>query len=423
MHVLLANNLYPPIQAGGAELVVAYLAEGLVACGHRATVVSTCGPEMEPYPTEVRNGVNVQRFFPRNVYWSFVREGQSRMRRALWHLRDAWNTNAGRRFRAIVADAKPDVVHTHVIDGFSASIWRQARRLRIPVVHTAHDYHLICPRAFLLTRDWRICTRPALSCLAYRAWHLHTTTDVDLFVSPSEFLLEKHREAGLAMQRTAVVRNGIPLPQPAPRMTGGGRTRFLLLCRLTQEKGVRIVLDAIRRLPPELPLQLTIAGRGPLEADVRAAAAADPRIHFAGFVQDEEKHALLSEADHLLIPSLWYENAPVAVIEAAAYGIGLIGSRIGGIPELVDEGATGLLFEPGDVDGLAAIILGLATGTIALRGLKQATSAVAARHTIDRMVDDYLQLYCSLRSGSFAAQPSLAARHCEERSSQPVTLQ
>ena len=100
MHVLLVNNLYPPIMAGGAELIVAWLAEGLAARGHRVTAVSTCGPDMEPYPVEHRNGVEVIRFFPRNMYWSFARQGQPRIKRALWHLRDAWNL---RRRRGVFA--------------------------------------------------------------------------------------------------------------------------------------------------------------------------------------------------------------------------------------------------------------------------------------------------------------------------------
>ncbi|HTW71820.1 MAG TPA: glycosyltransferase family 4 protein [Acetobacteraceae bacterium] len=408
MHVLLVNNLYPPIMAGGAELVVAYLAEGLAARGHRATVVSTCGPEMEPYPTETRNGVEVLRFFPRNMYWSFAREGHGRISHGLWHLRDAWNRHAARRFQAILALARPDIVHTHVIDGFSASIWRRARRLGVPVMHTAHDYHLLCPRAFLLTRDWKLCTHPNLACRAFRTWHLHTALDVDLFVSPSQFLLDKHRQAGLRVPATAVVRNGIPRP-PArqPRAEGAG-VRFLLLCRLTEEKGVRVVLDAVRALPPELRFDVTIAGRGPLESVVRAAAEADPRIRFAGFVQGEDKHALLSQADHLLIPSLWYENAPVAVVEAAAYGIGVIGSRIGGIPELVAEGRTGLLFEPGDADGLAAIMRGLASEAITLRGLADAAAAVAARHDTGTMVDAYLGHYAALGRANESVRTSIA---------------
>ena len=103
MHILVANNIYPPIMAGGAELIVAWLSEGLVQRGHQVTVVSTCGPEMEPYPVETRNGVTVIRFFPRNVYWNFARDGQKRHRRLFWHLRDAWNRDAGRQFQEILS--------------------------------------------------------------------------------------------------------------------------------------------------------------------------------------------------------------------------------------------------------------------------------------------------------------------------------
>src|SRR6202012_4271485 len=103
MHVLLVNHIYPPCVAGGAELIVAWLAEGLAERGHRVTVVSTCGPEMEPYPVEEVNGVTVIRFFPDNLYWNFTRgPQQSRMRKARWHLRDAWNRAAGRRLRGVL---------------------------------------------------------------------------------------------------------------------------------------------------------------------------------------------------------------------------------------------------------------------------------------------------------------------------------
>jgi glycosyltransferase involved in cell wall biosynthesis len=194
-----------------------------------------------------------------------------------------------------------------------------------------------------------------------------------------------------------VVRNGIPLPKLTGRAPRTGRPpRFLLLCRLTVEKGVRVVLDAVSRLPRDLDVQLTIAGRGPLEPLVRQAAASDPRITFLGFVAGEEKQALLSDADYLLIPSLWYENAPVAVIEAAAYGLGLIGSRIGGIPELVREGSTGHLFEPGDAAALAGIMQRLARGDMPLENFDTSARAVAERHTVARMVGAYLDHYAEL---------------------------
>jgi len=401
MHILIANNIYPPIMAGGAELIVAWLSEGLAARGHRVTVVSTCGPDMQPYPDEVRNGVTVVRFFPRNVYWNFAREAQKRHRRVVWHLRDAWNRDAGRRFHAVLDQAPPDVVHTHLIDGFSATIWRRAWQAGIPIVHTAHDYHLLCPRAFLLTRDWRICRQPALACRAYRAWHLRTCGDVDHFVSPSRFLLELHLGAGLAVRRSSVIFNGIPLPDNAEtirreRERRRGRCRVLMLTRLTVEKGVRVAVRAVAMLPRTCDFELVIAGRGPLETEVRQAAENDPRIHFVGYVTGEAKAALLASADYLLIPSLWYENAPVSVIEAAAYGLGVICSRIGGLPELVREGRTGLLFEPGDAGDLAAILQRLLDGQVVLGDLAAASRAMAQEHTVDRMVDAYLARYAEL---------------------------
>ena len=384
--------------AGGAELMVAWLSEGLAARGHRVTVVTTCGPEMQPYPVETVNGVTIIRFFPRNVYWSFARQGQPAYRRALWHLRDAWNRDAGRRFDAILREAVPDIVHTHLIDGFSAAIWRRARRARVPIIHTAHDYHLMCPRAFLLSRNWKICNRPRTLCQLYRSWHLHTARDVDLFVSPSQFLLDQHIAAGLRAARSVIVRNGIPMPAITQRSMQT-RITFLLLARLTLEKGVRVVLQAMAALPRTLDCELVIAGRGPLEDEIRAAEAADTRVRFVGYVTGEAKQNLVSSAQYLLIPSLWYENAPVAVIEAAAYGLGVIASRIGGLPELVREGRTGFLFEPGDATGLANIMGALLNGELALPNLPEECRDLAARHTVDCMVEEYLDCYRELAHG------------------------
>ena len=399
MHILVANNIYPPIMAGGAELIVSYLCEELVRRGHRVTVVSTCGPEMEPYPTEVRNGVEVIRFFPPNVYWSFERDREPGVRKWIWHARDAWNRKAGERLNAILAAARPDIMHSHVIDGMSAAIWRRAKRHGIPVIHTAHDYHLLCPRAFMLTGDWKLCARPSAKCRLYRNWHLATTRYVDLFTSPSQFLLDKHLDAGLAAARHAVVANGIPQPQDIDLVRAmrqpQSRNRFLMLSRLTVEKGVDVVIDAVARLPKHAPIQVAIAGKGPLEDRVRAAAE-DPRITYLGYISGQEKLQALTNAGWLLIPSLWYENAPVAIIEAAAYGLGVIGSDIGAIPEFVETGRTGQLVPPGNADALAQMMVQLAQSAAALPGLADHSRELADRYALARMVDQYESNYRDL---------------------------
>jgi glycosyltransferase involved in cell wall biosynthesis len=412
MHLLIANNIYPPIMAGGAELIVSYLCEELVARGNRVTVVSTCGPEMEPHPIEHRNGVEVIRFFPKNRYWSFARgrqagvrlaptrfaRAQASLNTARWHITDAWNKDAAIRLGEVLSAAKPDLLHTHVIDGMSASMWGEAKHRGIPVMHTAHDYHLLCPRAFLLSKSWKICSRPTVACRAYRAWHIRTTAQVDLFTSPSRFLLDVHRQAGLRSVKSTVLANGIPLTPVARPSRSTPRARFLLLSRLTIEKGVRVVLDAMAAVPPDFPMELAIAGRGPLEPEVLAAAARDRRIRVLGYVQGNAKSEALAWADHLLLPSLWYENAPVVVLEAAAYGLSLIASRIGGIPEFVREGVTGRLFDPGDPEALAQAMMAAPTDTAMMANLAAAGQTQIAQYTVARMVDGFTEHYRRLAS-------------------------
>lgn len=408
MHVMVVNNAYPPFAVGGAELIVSYLSEGLARRGHRVTVVSTCGPDMEPYPVEIRNGVEVIRFFPPNLYWSFRPGRQSTIRKWAWHARDSWNRSAGRRLGVILATTRPDAFHTHLIDGFSATIWERMRRTGRPIVHTAHDYHLLCPRAFLMTPDWRVCSRPQIHCRLYRSWHLNTTRLIDLFVSPSRFLLDKHERAGMPAARSMVIHNGIPLPEDMDRVRQrrppGSRRRFLMLSRLTVEKGVRVVLDAVARLPVGLDIEVAIGGTGPLEQEVRAAATHDRRIVYLGFVNGEAKSMALSRAGYLLLPSLWHENAPVTIIEAAAYGLGMIASNMGGIPEFVEANATGMLLPPGDVSALTRLMERLTQDEDTLPDLSERSLHLARRFSVDRMVDAYETQYAELAELS----PSLA---------------
>ena len=397
MHVMVANNIYPPIMAGGAERIVAYLCEGLVEKGHRVTVVSTCGPEMEPYPTEMRNGVEVIRFFPPNVYWSFSRNRAPGLKKWVWHARDAWNEQAGEHVQELLAKAQPDILHTHLIDGFSASIWAAASRSGIPVIHTAHDYHLLCPRAIMMTADGKVCTSPRLTCQMYRQWHLWTTRYVDYFASPSRFLLRLHEHDGLRVPRRGVIHNGIPLPNDRDVVRRSrspeSRMRFLMLTRLTVEKGVQVVLDAVKQLPRDLPIEVTIAGTGPLEAQVRAASLQDHRINYLGFVDGPAKKEALSHAGTLLLPSLWYENAPVTIVEAAAYGLGIIASDIGAIPEFVEKGQTGLLFPPGNATVLADLMMRTIRDPHCLPSLASRSQAWAQRFAAERMIESYEEHY------------------------------
>src|ERR1035437_8115881 len=200
LRVVLVSNFYPPHVVGGAEIVAAQLARELVATGVDVSVVTTCGPQ-DGMREEVLDGVHVVRFFPRNLWWNFARfqagDARSLPAKLVWNLRDGWNRDAARKFGAVLDAVAPDVVHTHNLKGLSPSVWAEARRSGLPVVHTMHDYYLLCGRGTMLRRDGTPCGQRCLGCLGYRAWYKPKAALVDLLCSPSRHLLDVHLHAGV----------------------------------------------------------------------------------------------------------------------------------------------------------------------------------------------------------------------------------
>ena len=401
LNILYLSNLYPPHIVGGAETIAAHLAEEMAIRGHTVTVLSTQGPCAGKDPTvETRCGVTVIRFFPQNLYWLFDRGQPPAWQRTLWHLRDAWNPSTRRQLEQLFGHTRPDIVHTHNIDGFSPIVWHVARRHGLPVVHTAHDYHLLCPRATLLRRNGKTCAQACGSCRLYRVWYRHRSRDVDVFVSPSRFLLDCHQAQGLRAQDYRVIPYGIPVPvvtnNIGPRNQNTGPVQFLYLGQLSPHKGVGHLLAAFHSLPADLPVLLHVAGRGPLEPEVRRAAATDNRVRFHGFVEARAKAELLAQSDVLVMPSIWFENYPLAVLEAYQAGVTVLASDIGGLPEMVEVHATGQLLPPGNTEALVARIVALARDPTLVRRLQHAARDRARRYTVQTMADEYQALYVGL---------------------------
>lgn len=397
MRVLLVSNLYPPYVIGGAELIASYLAEGLAQRSHQVTVVTSKGPDTPDLPGEDAANPRIIRFFPPNRYWLFDRRPRSTLDKARWHLQDLWNRASGRRFADILDAVRPDVLHSHNIDGFSPIVWRIAKRRGIPTIHTAHDYHFLCPRSNLLDRHGQICTTPHPLCRGWRKYYGVRLTDVDIFASPSHFLLDQYRAAGLCPRRGVVAANGVPLPTqraPSAPTDSPGALRLLFIGGLTESKGITVALEAMRQIPADLPVRLDIAGTGPLDHAVEQAAAGDSRIRWHGFVSGAAKEALF-DADLLLFPSLWYENMPTTILEASSRGLGVLGSDLGATREFVTED-NGVRFPAGDAHALAKLIQDFQADRSKLTHFRQHAPASTRTFTIPAMVDRYTRLYDEL---------------------------
>jgi glycosyltransferase involved in cell wall biosynthesis len=290
-----------------------------------------------------------------------------------------WSRHAHRAMAAVVADFRPDVAHLHnVYHQLTPSVVRALAAAGVPTVMTVHDYKLVCPSYRMLDQ-----TGPCSACLDNRFRHavqrrcdggdvaksallaletrVHRTLGsydaVGAFLCPSRFLLDQLAASGAYDGRLQHLPHFVDLDGvPARTGPGGG---FVFAGRLSHEKGVDVLVRAIGQLPAE---RLTVVGDGPERTSLEtlAAGVAPGRVRFAGYLPRHETLAALRGARAAVLPARWYENQPMSVLEAMASAVAPVVSGIGGCPELVEDGVTGRVVPPDDVDALAAALAQLA---------------------------------------------------------------
>ncbi|BAL78840.1 glycosyltransferase family 4 protein [Bradyrhizobium cosmicum] len=353
MKILIVNTLYPPEIIGGAEVSVSLLAEALAQRGEKVAVV--CLQDGRTQSVDERNGVRVYRLPLDNDYWPFGRdEKPSSMQRLKWHLRDTWNRKAAERFAEVLDIEKPDVVHTNNLAGFSVSLWSEAKRRNIRIVHTLRDYSLICKRSTLF-RAGATCMRRCTACATMTAPYRRASRMVDAVTSNSQFVLDRHLAPGYftdiprrVVYNIADTTNLGAIPGPAC-----DDVVFGFIGRIEPEKGIDVVLKAAELLP-DAGWQLKIAGRG-LEAYVRDLKATSryDRVQWLGFAKSADFYAAV---DVCLISSVWPEPLPRTLIEAIGAGKATICSTAGGIPEISEFSNIVGKYEPHDHRRLAELM-------------------------------------------------------------------
>jgi glycosyltransferase involved in cell wall biosynthesis len=273
-----------------------------------------------------------------------------------------------RRFR-------PHVVHVHnFFPRISPSVHIECHRAGVPVVQTLHNFRLLCPAATLyrdggvcedccgrvfpwpgvLHRCYRQSSAATLAVASMLSTHraLATWRDcVSRFVALTEFARNKFIAGGFPAERIVVKPNFVDAD---PEIGFGAGDFALFVGRLTEEKGVQVLLDAWRLLADRPKLK--IIGDGPLASAVASAVALDPSIEWLGTRRPDEVQNLMREAAVLVVPSTWYEGFPLVIAEAFAAGLPVVASRLGAIEELVADGVTGRLFAAGDSLKLASAL-------------------------------------------------------------------
>ena len=285
-----------------------------------------------------------------------------------------YSLEARRKVDALITKVRPDIVHAHnLYHHISPSILGLLKARNLPVFLTLHDLKIACPAYKMLSHDGvcerckaghlsqvvvNRCVKDSLtvSALAFaeavvHRWLKTYSTYVDRFIVPSRFYLHKLVEWGWNADRFVHIPNFVHTASLQPDFTPG--SSFVYFGRLAPEKGLRTLVKASAMAK----LKVDLIGTGPEEDDLRrlvAETGADVELH--GFMSGNALYDLIRSARAVVLPSEWYENAPISLMEAYALGKPVIGAAIGGIPELILAGETGNSFVSGDAESLAAVM-------------------------------------------------------------------
>ena len=392
---------YSPYTCGGADVYAEQVSKHLAKRGHKSVVITTkpCLNISSLKPSlEYVDGVKIYRFYPLNLYF-LPRPSNSTLVKGIWSLIDTWNPHPYHVVKQILAKEKPDVVHLHTPVSLSLSMFSAVKALKLPLIFTLHDYHLLCKRTFLLHGNGKLCTTPRLICKLYRKISRSIVdSKPDIVISPSQFALDMLVNEGFFHDSAKVViPNGVEIPKQPVKKLRNEYTNFLYLGSVSKHKGVHFLVQAFRQIKDQ-KLRLHIAGRGPNLEELKGIAEGDQRIRFYGFVSDESKEELLKMADIFVLPTIWYENSPNVIRESFASGTPVIASRTGGVPELIENGHNGFLFEVGDVIKLKEILEEISQNPAELERLSKGASESAKKYDMGKHMNRLENLYQQIAS-------------------------
>lgn len=347
MKILLSNKFY--YRRGGDCIYMLNLEQLLKSHGHDVAIFAMDYPENIETPWK--------QYFPQN------------MSKLMAFTRPFGSAEVQVKFNRLLDDFKPEVVHLNNIHThLSPIIAELAHNRGIKVVWTLHDYKLLCPRYDCLRNGNDICelcfNGDKSSCKTYKCMKGSTLASLigykeattwnrrrleactDVFICPSKFMAQKMIQGGFTSKKLIPLCNFIDIDK-CKKDTYEKENYYCYVGRLSHEKGVKTLIKAAQKLP----YKLVIIGGGPLSDELKDETT-NANIEFIGYKQWDEIKEIVSKARFSVIPSEWYENNPLSIIEAQCLGTPVLGANIGGIPELIDNGITGMIFTSRNVEEL-----------------------------------------------------------------------
>lgn len=361
MKILNINKFY--YRKGGSEAYYFALADLLRENNH------------EVIPFSMKDNKNYETKYSKYFIENISYENMGIKEKAINGAKLIYSVEAKKKVKNIVNDNTPDIAHLHIFQHqLSPSILKEIKKNGTYVVNTVHDLKVICPN-YKMLNEGEICEKcksdKFINCFkskcikgstvnsmlntieAYTHRILKSYDYVDKFICPSEFYMNKFIEFGIPKEKVVHIPNFVDVSKFNPNYEH--EDYFVYFGRLSEEKGINTLIKSMKYVNKS---KLIIVGTGPIEKELKEFVVKEniKNIEFVGFKTGNELENIIKKSRFIVIPSEWYENAPMSIIEAMAYGKAVLGSNIGGIPEFIEDNHTGMIFNTKDEIDLASKI-------------------------------------------------------------------
>ena len=385
MRILVLAALYPPDSRGGSENSAANLTRWLARQGHEMAVLTSAGSREEELHGVEIDGVRFWRLRTPHLYPAREAPTAPGWKKPIWHLQDHVDPGNRRLVASVLDQFKPDFVNIHFIQGLGYNGLAEIASRGTPTLFVLHDLGLACMRMSMF-RQGENCGRRCVGCRLssrYKAALIERFERIG-FCSPSRANLATL--SGLFpiadYPHTSIPNPNLYAPVTTKR-AASDRLRLLYVGRLHRSKGVELLIDAAAELARTHRFSLAIVGDGPEGERLRGRYAGADWLRFRGHVSEEEVGRFMHDADLLCLPSLWQENWPGVAVRALEMGLPVLGSRIGGVPELIEAGVTGDLVAPGDPAAWGAALERVLADPTKLEGWRRNAEARRGRFDQD----------------------------------------
>jgi glycosyltransferase involved in cell wall biosynthesis len=347
--------------------VVKNIASGLVSAGHEVFVIAIgkyhCGCHPDDKDSSLRRkdlvvieqiiNYNICYIKPWNIFSYLDINKKPEILRLIWWFFNIFNFSGKNQVKNILQTEKPDVVMTHNLTGISFLIPRLIKKMKIKNIHTLHDIQLAYPSGLLFWGK----EKDFINIFFLRVWYEKLVCWIfgspEIVISPSKWLLEFYSERGFFKNSEMVVLpNPVKIDEGIPRLKEVIEVarddivgiQFLFVGTIEEYKGILFLIKTMKNFSGKFILRIVGNGRDIEKA--KKLADRDERFEFMGSKNREEIAEIFANSDCLIFPTLVYENLPTVILEAFYFGLPVVASKIGGIPELVEENKTGWMFEP-----------------------------------------------------------------------------